>query len=75
MMEDLRNCREDCRYCHKSLDLANNNGFEHDICVDECDNRKSNKKCITCGNRPKMSEHVYCILCGVSGEYQNYPGP
>lgn len=66
----------DCTLCHKSLDLGDNNGQEHNICIKEMDRRADNNICTCCGQDPAGQYSVRCKSCETSvTNYQKYSGP
>ena len=65
-----------CNSCGKPLELAKNDGDEHDMCREEYHRRLREKKCVYCGDKPADADRYECKSCKSSGAGpQNYPGP
>ena len=66
----------DCRYCHRDLDLGVNDGYYHQVCVDESRRRQDRNSCVTCGKAVLDSGFTDCASCRESpADFQGYPGP
>ena len=70
---------DNCTLCHKSLGMADNDGLEHYMCIDESAMRIKHRVCHICGKTP-LGEYnddvIICKTCDSSHALpSNFNGP
>ena len=70
---------ETCDKCGKPMDIAPNDGTQHDVCLALFNERSQNNICVCCGENPirptGWQKWWTCGDCGENGEFKGYPGP
>lgn len=67
-----------CKNCKKPLDIAPNDGLQHNVCHDQVMDRVNNKMCYKCGKEPFLPGQGWaCKGCQGTGHdaFEGISGP
>ena len=70
---NTKNMTINCAFCKKSLDVGQNDGYDHIVCLAERNRREDDGMCVYCGKESVKNSRT--VSCGHCTKTQGYPGP